>query len=92
VLQGLSPENCAAQYSVTLPPGFNTNAASPTSTPSSSSTTTTQVTTHGQNVTFTATPTTSTPGQFTGAASHHKTIGGIAALLLGVAGLVGHAL
>ncbi len=46
--------------------------------------------TTGQNVTFTATPTTNS--QFTGAASHQKTIGGIAALLLGVAGLVGHAL
>jgi hypothetical protein len=46
----------------------------------------------GKNVTFTASPTTTKPSQFTGAASHQKTIGGIAAVLLGVAGLVGHAL
>jgi hypothetical protein len=110
-IDGLSPETCALQYSVSLPPGFKTGAQSTippatsvhstgastaaTTTPVGTKTATsivTSVSTHGHNISVSATATVPTPKPFTGAASRLESIGGITAMLLGVAGIVGHIL
>jgi hypothetical protein len=96
--QGLSPEECAAQYGVTLPPDFQTLAtAAPTAAPSSipaAGTVNVSVSyvptasAEGGNNTI-STPT--SPVLFTGAANFNNNadVRGIAAVVLGALGMLG---
>jgi hypothetical protein len=96
--QGLSPEECAAKYGVTLPPGFKTPAtAAPTAAPSSipaagavnvSVSYAPTASAQGGNTTI-STPT--SPVLYTGAANFNNNadVCGIAAVALGALGMLG---